>query len=184
MQVALPVLLCSVLGLQMHMSLVTAYENVSLSKPAWQLHPYYTYRWEADLAVDGRYSDMSYFDGKQCAISAYSKRTAEWWVDLGRLVSIHHVFIQYLTNNEPWELSQFPSTFLGFFLYVSNTTKRNDRVLYYHDDHYTDKTIPSIVTITKPVQARYVTYYNTRKGDLSTKPCYSATASFGVYCQM
>lgn len=77
------------------------------------------------------------------------------------------------------ELSQFPSTFLGFFLYVSNTTKRNDRVLYYHDNHYTDKTIPSIVTITKPVQARYVTYYNTRKGDLSTKPGYSATASFG-----
>ncbi|XP_078330428.1 uncharacterized protein LOC144624482 [Crassostrea virginica] len=42
------------------------------------------------------------------------------------------------------------------------------------------KTIPSIVTISKPVQARYVTYYNTRKGDLSTKPGYSATASFGL----
>ena len=77
-------------------------ENVASGKQAWQKHPYYTYRWGAELAVDGKYSDMSYFDGKQCAISAYSKRTAEWRVDLGRLISIHHVFIQYLTNNQPW----------------------------------------------------------------------------------
>lgn len=47
-------------------------ENFALGKPAWQKHSYYTYRWGAELAVDGKYSDMSYFDGKQCAISAYS----------------------------------------------------------------------------------------------------------------
>lgn len=78
------------------------------------------------------------------------------------------------------ETSQFPSTFLGFSLYVSNTTKIKDRVLYFHDDHYTTLSIPPELTFTKPVQARYVTYYNSRKGGLSTKPGYSATASLGL----
>ena len=78
------------------------------------------------------------------------------------------------------ETSQFPSTFLGFSLYVSNTTRIKDRVLYYHDDQYTTLSIPPELTFTKPVQARYVTYYNSRKGGLSTKPGYSATASLGL----
>ena len=39
-------------------------ENVALGKPAWQQHPYYIYRWGAERAVDGKYSDMSHFDGK------------------------------------------------------------------------------------------------------------------------
>ena len=78
------------------------------------------------------------------------------------------------------ETSQFPSTFLGFSLYVSNTTRIKDRVLYYQDDQYTTLSIPPELTFTKPVQARYVTYYNSRKGGLSTKPGYSATASLGL----
>ena len=82
----------------------TDLEHVALGKPTWQQHPYYTYRWGVKIAVDEKYSDMSYFAGKQYAISAYSKRTAEWRVDLGRLISIHHVFIQYLTNNQPWSM--------------------------------------------------------------------------------
>ena len=88
--------------------------------------------------------------------------------------------IFYLFNFFLIETSQFPSTFLGFSLYVSNTTRIKDRVLYYHDDQYTTLSIPPELTFTKPVQARYVTYYNSRKGGLSTKPGYSATASLGL----
>ena len=51
-------------------------------------------------AVDGRKESLSIF-GSDCVISQYSY-TAEWRVDLGAVVSIHHIFIQYATDNLPW----------------------------------------------------------------------------------
>lgn len=74
-------------------------ENVALNKPAWQQHT--AIQMGADRAVDGQYSDLTGIGG-QCAISGYGHQTAEWRVDLGEVHSIHHIFIQYLTENEKW----------------------------------------------------------------------------------
>ena len=73
-----------------------------MKRPAWQLVPYtYTPGWGADKAVDGQYTNLSPW-GYQCAISADANSKAMWWVELGGVFSIHHIFLQYRTDNIPW----------------------------------------------------------------------------------
>lgn len=55
-------------------------------------------KWRGPKAVDGLYGDRS-ANGGQCVISENSKKTAEWKVDLGSVVSISHIDIYYRTDN-------------------------------------------------------------------------------------
>lgn len=73
-------------------------ENIALHKTAWQKDTVFGNT--AGRAVDGLKSSLSIW-GSDCVTSWYN-RTAEWRVDLGTVVSIHHIFIQYATNNLPW----------------------------------------------------------------------------------
>ena len=52
--------------------------------------------------------------------------------------------------------------FLGFSVYISNTTNKEDGVLCFRDTNYTTVTIPNPVNITCPYHGRYVIYYNNR----------------------
>ena len=73
-------------------------ENIALYKTAWQQDTLLSFT--AARAVDGRKDSLSIF-GSDCVTSQYNY-TAEWRVDLEAVVSIHHIFIQYATNNLPW----------------------------------------------------------------------------------
>lgn len=53
-------------------------------------------------------------------------------------------------------------TFLGFSVYLSNTTNKEDGVLCFRDTNFTRATIPNPVNISCPSYGRYVIYYNNR----------------------
>lgn len=80
-------------------------DNLALGKPAWQRSPLLRQRYpsltEAANAVDGDYTNLNASSG-QCTISRNQQSKAEWRVDLRRLFSIHHIFLQYLTGNKNW----------------------------------------------------------------------------------
>lgn len=77
------------------MHILFSTENVALNKTAWQTFTHGHF--DANLAVDGLKSNLS-----QCAAFGYDHNEAEWRVDLGRLFSIHHISIQYATDNRKW----------------------------------------------------------------------------------
>ncbi|XP_052694213.1 uncharacterized protein LOC128172455 [Crassostrea angulata] len=149
-----------------------AYENVALHKPAFQLHPYdrNNKTFDATNAVDGLKSDLSWTGG-QCAVSALGKEIAAWWVNLGRLHIIDHITVYFKTNNGIWDYTNnATSTFLGFSLYVSNTTDRLQGKLCFKDNNFNTSTIPAVFSTICYVQGQYVIYYNERLKGV-TYPC-------------
>ena len=51
---------------------------------------------------------------------------------------------------------------MGFSVYISNTTNKEEGTLCFKDTNYTKATIPNPVNITCPYYGRYVIYYNNR----------------------
>nr|XP_034322449.1 receptor-type tyrosine-protein phosphatase epsilon [Crassostrea gigas] len=137
--------------------------NVALNKPAYQEnHVNQNYsKGNASNAVDGRKSDLTR-SGGQCVIST-TKETATWWVNLTDIHSIHHITVYYMTNNKSWGASNdLTRNFLGFSLYISNTTDKLQGTLCFKDTNFTLDTIPAVFTTICPVYGQYVIYYNER----------------------
>nr|XP_011417469.2 multiple epidermal growth factor-like domains protein 10 [Crassostrea gigas] len=151
---------------------LNAYVNIALNKPAHQLYPILgNDTFDASNAVDGRKSDLLY-NGGQCAVS-HNNQTATWWVDLNDELSIHHITIYFKTDNVRWDSYSEKIGYLGFFLYVSNTTDRLQGTLCYKDDNFTLDTIPAVFTTTCPVHGQYVIYHNERQPGVTYPNYYS-----------
>nr|XP_034320828.1 protein draper-like [Crassostrea gigas] len=154
------------------------YVIVAFNKPAYMQYPFKPGddTWDASNAVDGRKSNLS-SGGGQCA-GSYLKPTATWWVNLTTIHSIHHITIYFMTHNDPWGPSNdLTEYFLGFSVYVSNTTDRLQGTLCYKDDNFTLDTIPAVFNITCPVHGQYVIYYNERQPRVTYPDDYSDNVS-------
>lgn len=92
----------------------------------------------------------------------------------------NHVFVSLSNSSSVLANSDLAGTFLGFSVYVSNTTVKEDGYLCYHDTTYTPSTIPSSLTIECTMPGRYVIYFNTREGNLSTQHGYSTKAQINL----
>lgn len=78
-------------------------------------------------------------------------------------------------------LNGMTSRFLGFSVFISNTSNKEDGILCFKDNYYTKATIPNPINITCPrnVSGRVVIYYNNR-----THPPYPAGYSHYAYNEL
>ncbi|XP_062607519.1 receptor-type tyrosine-protein phosphatase alpha-like isoform X5 [Saccostrea cucullata] len=171
-------------GIFLILHVAYAYENIALNKPATQQYPYLgNLNWGADKAVDGKYTRRSAVGG-ECTISGVNQRTATWWVDLGSVLSIHHITIYYRTDDITWDATNgYTNRFLGFSVYISNTTNKGDGVQCFKDTMYTTATIPNTTTIPCIKHGRYVIYYNERLQGVPYPAGYS-TYAFNELCEL
>lgn len=79
-------------------------------------------------------------------------------LDYFKIISKYFSFIGVGENNG------HTSRFLGFSIFISNTTMKEDGWLCFHDNSfYNLTTIPAILTLECIMHGRYVIYYNERK---------------------
>lgn len=167
-----------------------AYENIALQKIAWQLHPYenkeLTNFMDASKAVDGLKTNLS-FSGYQCTESANEQYEAQWRVDLGAVLGIHNITMYYRTDNLAWGPTHgYVGRFLGFSVYISNTTEMVDGKLCFQDNQqFTKNTIPAVLTLNCTHHGRYVIYYNNRMSNGNplgySEYAYNELCEFEVY---
>ena len=72
--------------------------------------------------------------------------------------SIKYIFPIFVLDKDDFNTKYL----LGFSVYVSNTTRKEDGQLCFRDTKYTRATIPNPVKITCTYHGRYVIYYNNR----------------------
>ncbi|XP_078329798.1 uncharacterized protein LOC144624229 isoform X3 [Crassostrea virginica] len=160
--------------------------NLAYNKPTYQQFQYKGISHDltdAGNAVDGLKSNLDVWGG-QCVASENYRQTATWWVNLTRIYAIHHIKIYYRTGNIDWGIyNSFTSRFLGFSLYVSDTTHKDGGTLCFKDTNFTLSTIPAVFNITCPVFGQYVIYYNERLQGVTYPDGYSSTA-FNELCEL
>ncbi|XP_065925796.1 multiple epidermal growth factor-like domains protein 10 isoform X3 [Magallana gigas] len=164
-------------------SFSSAYENLALNKPAYEEYPYNDVNTDASKAVDGLKTNLRGRAG-QCSVSAQGQPTSTWWVNLTSTRSIHDIRIYYRTDNLYWDASNgYTSRFLGFSIYVSNTTNKSEGKLCYKDTNFTPSTIPAVFNTTCFVHGQYVIYYNERLPGVIYPSGYSVYA-FNDLCEV
>ncbi|XP_061180690.1 multiple epidermal growth factor-like domains protein 10 [Saccostrea echinata] len=169
--------------LEQALQVILLTHNIALGKLAWQQYQYRTQPWGADKAVDGLYSVRSAAGG-QCTISGNQKQTATWRVDLGGVLSVHHITIYFRTDDVAWnENNGYTDHLLGFSIYISNTTNKDDGYLCFKDTNYTKATVPNTTTIECINHGQYVIYYNERLFGVTYPVGYSKYA-YNELCEL
>ena len=75
----------------------------------------------------------------------------------------------FIVNSISGSTNRFTPDFLGFAVYISNTTDRLEGTLCFKEENFNVTTIPPVLNITCPMHGQYVIYYNER---LSWRICH------------
>ena len=89
----------------------------------------------------------------------------------------------YFFFSRSGKTNHYASRFLGFSLYVSNTTNKSDGILCFQDNIFTLSTIPAVFNTICPVQGQYVIYYNERSPN-KTYPDEYSTYAYNELCEV
>lgn len=98
------------------------------------------------------------------------------YVHLNFISSVSHVFFLIFLNYHVGTSNFLTSLFLGFSVYVSNTTEWFEGTLCFKDTNFTLDTIPAVFTTVCPVHGQFVIYYNERRPGLKYPQEYSIYA--------
>lgn len=180
-----------------YMDDIQGLDNLALRKFTWKSHPWPNKgrNFRSENAVDGLYTDRSAAGG-QCTISDDGIYSAEWGVDLGKVVSISYIKIYYRTDNKH-NPCPYVDQLAGFSLHVSNSSKKEEGFNCFHDFSFRPDLLSCDRTINCSVNGRYVIFYNERRKDTSYPRFFSEYAhidlcevevygcsdSFGEECQ-
>uniref|UniRef100_A0A8W8JRB0 Uncharacterized protein n=1 Tax=Magallana gigas TaxID=29159 RepID=A0A8W8JRB0_MAGGI len=75
------------------------------------------------------------------------------------------------------------ASFLGFSIYISNTTDILQGKLCFKDRNFTLYTIPAVITVNCPIHGQYVIYYNERLPRVFHPDGYSVNA-YNELCEV
>ena len=119
------------------------------------------------INLSGVYIYIFIFIGKTFIICLFILEYCIWNKETFIRPCILHLYISVLRQSVVYfivlDKHDFNTeSFLGFSLYISNTTSKEDGVLCFRDTNYTRSTIPNPVNITCAYHGRYVIYYNNR----------------------
>lgn len=87
-------------------------------------------------------------------------------------------YLFVISDNSP-----YLGRFAGFFVYVSNTTSKDDGYLCYHDKSTDRNMLSEDQHIICTLQGRYVIYYNERRQDVQYPSFYSHYA-YNELCEV
>lgn len=104
------------------------------------------------------YLTWDYLNGSCWSLAFMKFLLFNWWIS----------FIDYRNNAT--------SSFLGFSLYISNTTNTFQGTLCFKDDYFNRSTIPAVFTTTCQIVGQYVIYYNERLHGVSYPSDYNEYA--------
>lgn len=92
-----------------------------------------------------------------CYASALNMLFLKWFSLYKGFVCLTNHFLIDMFNGHT-------SRFLGFSVYISNTTRKEDGILCFKDTYYTKTTIPNPINITcqRNERGRMIIYYNNR----------------------
>ena len=119
-------------------------------------------------------------------MNCLERKFEKLWKIMYKTYLIHVIYISTCLSilDTPGPSNILTRTFLGFSLYISNTTDKSQGTLCFKDSNYTSSTIPQVVNISCAVHGQYVIYYNERLEGVTYPSDYYPYGAHNLLCEV